>query len=197
MSEELKASKHQHFIRTSNSEAFVVVEDFETPIELGELATKTYFVEEPSEIGQDADRELFLINVLEPRASKFTEDWFTASKPRVHYWATIDNWEVLVDFVKSNSNLYIEKVQYEQNWIKLVVTDESPTPVDIPSFIAGLSVLKVALQRQETEVIGSELTEPTLKSLLINRLVPVAKPLKRFIPHNVVIIMYKVLEKLR
>lgn len=177
-------------------EALVVAEDFETPFTIGHLARNIRVVEElPRDLG-NADG-LFLLNLSVEDALGLSQDWISRGNSNVHYWVTYEKWTALKELANFQAELGIANVDYDEDWIKLIISSSSAEHVDVPSFIVGLSALRHSLALTPPPSPTSQLTEPSFKSLLIKQLIPIMKPLKRFIPHKIVIYMYKILEKLR
>lgn len=192
---------HDESIRTLghelHTEALVIAEDFETPFSLGDLAQYVQVVEELPEEAIADRTELFLLNLRAPRAGLLASRWLERGASRVHYWATLESWQLIVDFLDNSNALQVVDVSYEGRWIKLEISVSTEQTIQKQSFLIGLSVMSAATSREVTRNPEPRLTEPTFRGLLINKVLPIAKPLKRFIPHRLVIMLYKILEKLR
>jgi len=177
-------------------EAVVIAEDFETPFSIGELADHLHIVEELSHDFSDVDG-LFLLNLSAGKALTLARAWLSSARTDVQYWVTYENWARLRELSSEVNELAISKVVYDEDWIKLTISEAEESHLDIESFIVGIGSLNHGLDQTKIPAGESRLSEPTIKSLLIGRLIPIMKPLKRFFPHRVVIYLYKILEMLR
>lgn len=177
--------------------AYIVAESFEEPFLVGDLAKESYFVEDIPTGQLSEDAELFLINVSQPKAALLAESWITFSEQGLNYWVTYDAWERAVSFLNAVTKLSISKVEYDSDWIKLVLTKGGTDVVHRAGFCRGLESLRFALKKREPINFSAQLTEPSLRNVLFERLIHCAKPIKRFIPDKLVAYLYIILEKLR
>lgn len=177
--------------------ALVIVNDFETSFSIGQLAYNIYLIEDLSENPKEVDTELFLLNLDSPRAVDVTTIWFQWGRPRVNYWATFENWEKVKEFINAFPELTIERVEYDDYWIKVVASKHDSDSLHSTSFLQGLEVLRGALRHQDPIDFEARISEPSFRKYLISRTIPLAKPIKRFLPHKLVIYIYKLLERLR
>lgn len=178
-------------------EALVISEDFETPFSLGDMARDVRVIEDLAEDHHVDESELFLLNLRAPRAVQVASNWLERGASRVHYWATLENWQLIGELMDESRTLQVVGVSYEDQWIRLEIATNTEQAIQQTSFLTGLNVMSIATRKEATRQPEPHLTEPTLRGILVSKLVPLAKPLKRFIPHRLVIILYKILEKLR
>ena len=180
----------------SVEEVIAIADGFDSAFSIGQLAERVRIADElPLDAGEA--QGLFLLNLAVDKAFKLTEQWLSIGHSHAQFWVTYENWKQLTDLQDNLSHLVISRVSYDEDWIKLTITADSSNQLDVDGFIAGLQALEHGSSQSDQLQIESRVSEPSFRALLINRLVPIVKPLKRFIPHKIVIQMYKVLEKLR
>jgi len=177
-------------------EAVVIAEDFETSFSIGQIAHHVRIVEELPRDLSHVDG-LFLLNLHAEKALRLARLWSSLAQSDVQYWVTYENWSRLTGLSSWVDGLGISKVFYDEDWIKLTVSGDEESHLDIESFIAGLGALNHGLKQATQLAWDAQLSEPSIKGLLIGRLIPIMKPLKRFIPQTSVIYLYKILEKVR
>lgn len=177
--------------------AIVIADNFESPFLIGDLAPVTQFLDEIPEEIENSATELYLLNLPIQRASLLSRNWLATEHVEVNYWVTHEHWEILDGFVKATGGLFLRDVTYDYGWIKLVLVGDPSRTLDKESFYRGLSSLKLAMEAGGVAFEGPALTEPSIRSLLVDKLVPLAKPMKRYIPKKFVIALYKILERIR
>lgn len=177
--------------------AIVIAANFECPFWIGDLAPVTQILEEIPEHIENSGTELYLLNLPIQRATVLSRSWLADRRSEVNYWVTSEHWELMNDFAQSTEGIFLKNVSYDCDWIKLVLVGDPSNTLDKESFYRGLSSLQLAEGPGEVSFVGSPLTEPSIRSLLVDKIVPLAKPFKRYIPKRLVIAMYKVLEQLR
>jgi len=179
------------------NKALVIANDFESPFSIGQLACNTYFVEQLSQEPKEDDTELFLLNLDTPRAIELTNVWLQWNRPTVNYWATFENWVKVQEYIGAIPELSIEQVDYDDCWIKLVISMDGGDSIHSKSFLYGLEVLRGVMKVQVPLEFEAGISEPSFRGYLVSRIIPFAKPFKRFLPPLLVIYIYKLLEKLR
>lgn len=180
----------------SVEEVIVIADGFDSAFSIGQLAERVRIADElPIDAGEA--QGLVLLNLPVDRAFRIAEQWSSFGHAEAQFWVTYENWMQLTDLQKGVSHLVISRVSYDEDWIKMTITADGSSQIDVDGFIAGLQALEYGSRKSDQLQIESRLSEPSFRALLINRLVPIAKPLKRYIPHKIVIQLYKVLEKLR
>lgn len=116
---------------------------------------------------------------------------------RVEYWAPRANTTNLRCIVVADDteDLAIAGCRLTEQWIQLRIGLRTSEDRSCDDWIAGLSagVVPGRPNLGEPPVVASELT---LKSLIISRITPLAKPFKKYLPGSVIILLYKILEKI-
>lgn len=177
--------------------AIVIADNFESPFLIGDLAPDTHFHDEIPVKLENPQTELYLLNLPIQRASLLSRNWLAADRAEVNYWVTYEHWELLDGFARSTEGLFLRDVSYDCDWIKLVLVGDPSNTLDKESFYRGLSALELSKESGGGTFAVSTLTEPSIRSVLVDRLVPLAKPVKRYIPKKLVIVLYKILERIR
>lgn len=128
--------------------------------------------------------------------------------PKVFYWASLgpdSAPERASNFLRGPDNLTAGAVVCEPGWVKMWVL---PTRVVETADGAGhlrsaadVSLGLAALQYVEYRDAGAdalpELSTPSMLSALLDRVIPVVKPVKRYLPQGVIIRLYKLMARMK
>lgn len=177
--------------------AIVIADTFERPFLIGDLAPNTQFLDEIPVHLESSETELYLLNLPLQRAQLLSLNWLECDHTEVNYWIMRNQWELLDGLAESAEGIYIRDVSYNSDWIKLVLVGDSPNTLDKESFYRGLCALGLIKGGERLEFEGASLTEPSFRGLLIGKLIPLAKPIKSFMPKKLIVVVYKILERIK
>lgn len=94
------------------------------------------------------------------------------------------------------TDLSIAGFRLTEDWIQLRIVRSTEFDRPCADWVAGLAAGAVPGKARD-EDSPAVASEATLRGLLISRITPLAKPLKKHLPGSVVTLLYKTLEKIR
>lgn len=127
----------------------------------------------------------------------------------VEWWVPTSNLSTLISALHTWDTLAIAGITACDYWIKVLLAPAARSPArhSAADFARGLSLVRMLGTDPSTAPgiepsaarLSSDVLVPTLslRAAFISTVAPKFKPLKKFLPHSVVIALYKILEKLR
>ncbi|WP_157420728.1 hypothetical protein [Corynebacterium striatum] len=136
------------------------------------------------------------------------EESSAQTAPKVFYWASLgpdSAPERASNFLRGPDSLTAGAVTGEPGWVKMWVL---PTRVveaadgaghlrSAADVSLGLSALQCVEHRDAGSDALPELSPPSVLSALLDRVIPVVKPVKRYLPQGVIIRLYKLLARMK
>ena len=114
----------------------------------------------------------------------------------VEYWAPRENASRLRELARLADEFAVSGVCITGEWIQLQIGLATADDRSSADWVAGLAAAPVCTEeRRDVDSVTS--AEVTLRGLVISRITPLAKPLKKYLPGWMVILLYKILEKIR
>lgn len=153
------------------------------------------FAREQSRFSSESIAPLIIIDNASDHAVKLATSWVIESRRHCEFWAHRHDLASLSDFMSKADTLAIDAFSIDTHWVCVRLAepriDSYPDTALRMGLLAGKAQYTPALQ---TEVGALKFSAA---QMIISSLIPLVKPIKKYIPHNVVIILYKLLEKFR
>ena len=116
----------------------------------------------------------------------------------IEYWAPRTDTSNLRQLVADHTGelIAVAGVNLSDGWIQVRMEQARNGDRSSEDWLEGLKVTATPSMVSQ-EPVATAATTVTLRSLLISRVTHLAKPFKKYLPGSVVILMYKVLERIR
>lgn len=116
----------------------------------------------------------------------------------IEYWAPRTDTSKLRQLVADHTgeHMAVAGVNLSDGWVQVRIEQARNGDRSSEDWLEGLKVTATPSMVSQ-EPVATAATTVTLRSLLISRVTPLAKPFKKYLPGSVVILMYKVLERIR
>ncbi|AKK02028.1 hypothetical protein [Corynebacterium epidermidicanis] len=173
----------------ASARCVVLMESSATYPALDVVVENALFGTDASEVGSE-------VGILVDPDPELVEETLTGRSSAVELWFPRNRIGRLHDVLMLFDAWAVNGLHLTENWIHLAILPATASSRSSADFRAGLQ----AVQRTAAvpSIVNGENVPPiNVRSLLIAELVPLVKPYKRYIPHRVVIAMYKILEKIR
>ncbi|HJE85264.1 MAG TPA: hypothetical protein K8V94_06815 [Corynebacterium amycolatum] len=194
----------------SPQDAVCVVVDSAAVVSMGDLGRNVVFATDPTGTLSSYDSVIFVDYPAET-----VWDFISAhgessvqTAPKVFYWASLgpdSAPERASNFLRGPDSLTAGAVKCEPGWVKMWVL---PTRVveaadgaghlrSAADVSLGLSALQCVEHRDAGADALPELSTPSVLSALLDRVILVVKPVKRYLPQGVIIRLYKLLARMK
>ncbi|MGV0326923.1 hypothetical protein ACUY2E_08295 [Corynebacterium confusum] len=178
----------------------VVLDDSEAPVSLASVAGDAIFLSGlPDTWPAEGDR-LILVNTPEPLTLDAVSRWLSAGHEQAEFWVDHEHVARMVGLLRADvpeAQVCVTGFDADEGWLRLRLgTTLSPTRSS-EDFVRGLAAQAGAGVEREPKPTEPTLSEPSLGSLVVKKVVPLAKPIKQYLPATLVAYLYKGLEKLR
>lgn len=187
-----------HHAQPQVGSTIVVLSTTELPMHFGDLGNDVVFSRALSSEDVAAGGRLIFANLSVQDVRASLQD---LEPTQFEYWADHAHLAVLCEVVSEHHGYAIIGLNVDESWVKLLVGVVSGDARSSADLVKGLEIAVVAAQTGKTSVetfaATPVLSEPSLASLLINTITPLAKPVKQYLPAQLVAFLYKILEKLR
>ena len=174
----------------------MLLESSEQPFSFPPATSPVTFCFAAEQLAVVAELPLVLVDTVANEALPILRD-YAAKNRHIEYWAPRADTERLqqLALAKASHDLSITGSRLTKNWIQLRIGPATEHDRSCADWVEGLKVATAPVE--STESPGVAVPEMSLRSLVISRITPVAKPLKKYLPGSVVIVLYKILEKVR
>ena len=142
-----------------------------------------------------AELPLILVDTKADTALSILREYANGHQ-HLEYWAPRENTSRLRELTRLGDELAVSGVCITGEWIQLQVGLATAGDRSSADWVAGLAAAPVRTEEHKgvDSVTSSEMT---LRGLVISRITPLAKRIKKYLPGWMVILLYKVLEKIR
>lgn len=143
-----------------------------------------------------AELPLVLVDTDANEALSILCDYATKNR-HIEYWAPRADTARLqqLALAQEGHDLSITGSRLTENWLQLRIGSATEHDRSCADWVEGLKVATASVGFNESPNVA--VPEMSLRSLVISRITPLAKPLKKYLPGSVVIVLYKILEKIR
>lgn len=178
-----------------NRRLVVVLESSEQLPSISGLVDDADFCFDAKELASIRADRLVLLHCSPEVTAQALDEWKRNGNTCVEYWAPRDHFPQLIAVLREVSGWSLAGCKSNERLLQLSLLPEEASDHSASDFLQGLMVHRTF--DDGYAVTAPDWSQPSLGSLLISAVVPYAKPLKRFIPPRVVVMMYKLLEKIR
>ncbi|TVU83643.1 hypothetical protein FQN05_06710 [Corynebacterium aurimucosum] len=175
----------------------MLLESSEQPFSFPPATSPVTFCFAAEQLADVAELPLVLVDTDADEALPILRQYATANH-HVEYWAPRTETVRLqqLALAKDSHDLSITGSRLTENWIQLRIGPTTEHDRSCADWVEGLKSATAA-PVESTESPSVAVPEMSLRSLVISRITPVAKPLKKYLPGSVVTMLYKILEKIR
>lgn len=175
----------------------MLLESSEQPFSFPPAPYPVTFCFATEQLADVAELPLVLVDTDADEALPILHQYATANH-HVEYWSPRADTARLqrIALAQDSHDLSITGSRLTKNWIQVRIGPATEHDRSCTDWVEGLKSATAA-PVESTESLGVAVPEMSLRSLVISRITPVAKPLKKYLPGSVVIVLYKILEKIR
>ena len=180
-----------------DSDYAVLLESSEMPHALPPTAGSVTFCFTREQLFNVDGLPIVLIDIQSHEAMEILQS--CADKGRhIEYWSPRSDTSNLRQLVADSTGeqLAVAGVNLTDGWVQLRIEQAGSGDRSSRDWLEGLAVAATT-STSSAEQATTAATAVTLRSLLISRVTPLAKPFKKYLPSSVVILLYKVLERIR
>lgn len=178
--------------------AFVMLlESSEQPFSFPSATSPVTFCFAAEQLAVVAELPLVLVDTDADEALPILHQYATANH-HVEYWSPRVKTERLqqIALAQDSHDLSITGSRLTENWIQVRIGPAIAHDRSCADWVEGLKSATAA-PVESTDSPSVAVPEMSLRSLVISRITPLAKSLKKYLPGSVVIVLYKILEKIR
>lgn len=175
----------------------MLLESSEQPFSFPPATSPVTFCFAAEQLAVVAELPLVLVDTDANEALPILRD-YAAKNRHIEYWAPRADTERLqqIALTQDGHDLSITGSRLTENWIQVCIGPATEHDRSCADWVKGLKAATAA-PVESTESPSVAVPEMSLRSLVISRITPLAKPLKKYLPGSVVIVLYKILEKIR
>ena len=180
-----------------DSDYAVLLESSETPYVLPSAAGSVTFCFTRDQLADTDPLPIVLIDIQPDVAMEVLGNYVDTGR-YIEYWAPRTDTSNLRQLVadRTGEHIAVAGVNLSDGWIQVRMEQARNGGRSSEDWFEGLRVAATpSMVAQEPFTTAAPAV--TLRSLLISRVTPLAKPFKKYLPGSVVILMYKVLERIR
>lgn len=180
-----------------DSDYAVLLESSETPYVLPSAAGSVTFCFTRGQLADADPLPIVLIDIQPDVAMEVLRNYVDAGR-YIEYWAPRTDTSNLRQLVadRTGEHMAVAGINLSDGWVQVRIEQAKKGDRSSEDWLDGLTVAATP-SRVSQEPVATAATAVTLRSLLISRVTPLAKPFKKYLPSSVVILMYKVLERIR
>ncbi|MCG7275737.1 hypothetical protein [Corynebacterium singulare] len=180
-----------------DSDYAVLLESSEMPHVLPPAAGSVTFCFTRDQLADVDPLPIVLIDIQPDVAMEVLRSYVDAGR-HIEYWAPRTDTSNLRQLVADHTGelIAVAGVNLSDGWIQVRMEQARNGDRSSEDWLEGLKVTATPSMVSQ-EPVATAATTVTLRSLLISRVTPLAKPFKKYLPGSVVILMYKVLERIR
>lgn len=174
----------------------MLLESSEQPFSFPPATSPVTFCFAAEQLADVAELPLVLVDTDANEALPILRD-YAAKSHHIEYWAPRADTERLqqIALAQHSHDLSITGSRLTENWIQVCIGPASEHDRSCEDWVQGLKAATAPVEFKESpDVVAPEMS---LRSLVISRITPLAKPLKKYLPGSAVIMLYKILEKIR
>ncbi len=174
----------------------MLLESSEQPFSFPPATSPVTFCFAAEQLADVAELPLVLVDTDADTALRILHQYATANH-HVEYWAPrVDTVRLQqLALAQEGHDLSITGSRLTENWIQVCIGPATEHDRSCEDWVQGLKSATAPVESTESPSVA--VPEMSLRSLVISRITPVAKPLKKYLPGSVVIVLYKILEKIR
>lgn len=174
----------------------MLLESSEQPFSFPPATFPVTFCFAAEQLADVTELPLVLVDTDASEALPILRD-YAAKNRHIEYWALRADTARLqqIALTQDSRDLSITGSRLTENWIQLRIGPATERDRSCADWVEGLKVGTASVESKESPSVA--VPEMSLRSLVISRITPVAKPLKKYLPGSVVIMLYKILEKIR
>ena len=174
----------------------MLLESSEQPFSFPPATSPVTFCFAAEQLANVAECPLVLVDTGADEALLILHE-FVMKNRRIEYWAPRADTVRLqqIALAQDSHDLSITGSRLTENWIQLRIGPATEHDRSCADWVEGLKVATASVEFKDSPSVA--VPEMSLRSLVISRITPVAKPFKKFLPGSVVIVLYKILEKTR
>lgn len=180
-----------------DSDYAVLLESSEIPHVLPPASGSVTFCFTRKQLSDVDPLPVVLLDIQPDVAMEVLRSYVDAGR-HIEFWAPRTDTSKLRQLVADHTgeHIAVTGVNLSDGWIQVRIEQARNGDRSSADWLEGLSVAATP-SRVSQEPVATAETAMTLRSLLISRVTPLAKPFKKYLPSSVVILMYKVLERIR
>ena len=174
----------------------MLLESSEQPFSFPPATSPVTFCFAAEQLADVAELPLVLVDIDADGALLILRKCATANQ-HVEYWAPRADTARLqqIALAQDSHDLSIAGSRLTENWIQVRIGPATEYDRSSADWVEGLKAASAPVESMESPSVA--VPEMSLRGLVISRITPVAKPLKKYLPGSVVILLYKILEKIR
>ncbi|MTD90656.1 hypothetical protein [Corynebacterium hiratae] len=175
----------------------MLLESSEQPFSFPPATSPVTFCFSAEQLADVAEIPLVLVDTDADEALPILHEYARKNR-HIEYWAPRVGTTRLqqLALVQEGHDLSITGSRLTEMWIQLRIGTATEHDRSCADWVEGLKSATAA-PVESTESPSVAVPEMSLRSLVISRITPLAKSLKKYLPGSVVIMMYKILEKIR
>lgn len=175
----------------------MLLESSEQPFSFPPATSPVTFCFAAEQLDDVAELPLVLVDAETDEALPILHEYATKNR-HIEYWAPRSDTARLqqIALAQDSHDLSITGSRLTENWIQVRIGPATKHDRSCADWVEGLKSATAA-PVESTESPSVAVPEMSLRSLVISRITPLAKSLKKYLPGSVVIMMYKILEKIR
>ncbi len=178
----------------------VVLDDSEAPVSLASVAGDAIFLSGASGAWPAEGDRLILVNTPEPLTLAAVSRWLGSGHEQAEFWADLEHVARMVGLLRADvpeQQVCVTGFEADEGWLRLRLGTALGPTRSSEDFVRGLAAHAGPGVEPESKPTELTLSEPSLGSLVVKKVVPLAKPIKQYLPATLVAYLYKGLEKLR
>lgn len=180
-----------------DSDYAVLLESSEMPHALPPAPGSVTFCFTREQLADVDPLRIVLIDIQPDVAMEVLRSYVDAGR-HIEYWVPRTDTSNLRQLVADHTgeHMAVAGVNLSDGWIQVRMEQATNRDRSSEDWLEGLRAAATPSGVSQAPV-ATATTAVTLRSLLISRVTPLAKPFKKYLPGSVVILMYKVLERIR
>ena len=178
----------------------VILDDSEAPVSLASVAGDAIFLSAATDTWPADGGRLILVNTPESLTLDAAARWLSAGHEQAEYWADHEHVARMVELLRAEvaeGSVCVTGFEAREGWLRLRLGTAAGPTRSSEDFVRGLAAQSGPGRASEHTPAAPTLSEPSLGSLVVKKVVPLAKPIKQYLPATLVAYLYKGLEKLR
>ncbi|MDK8897567.1 hypothetical protein QP999_06405 [Corynebacterium sp. MSK004] len=174
----------------------MLLESSEQPFSFPPATSPITFCFTAEQLADIAELPLVLVDTETHEALPILHEYATKNR-HIEYWAPRSDTVRLqqIALAQNSHDLSITGSRLTESWLQLRIGAATEQDRSCADWVEGLKAATTPVESKAFPSVAAP--EMSLRSLVISRITPVAKPLKKYLPGSMVVVVYKVLEKIR
>lgn len=183
-----------------NEACVVVLSQGNVPMKFADIPLGSIFTENLGTISSFEFENYVLANLNKQQILSAISELNFGDSVHVEYWLLLDSAEHFVDLLGSINEFSMRSPLVEAGWAKFEVELSTKESSDSDLFLKGFQIGVVTSSRATVPVRSLGIGNPqrsTISGEVLSRIMMWAKPVKKYLPSRVIVVLYKILNWVR